>query len=332
LPKLAAVILVGGPGTRLQPLTDERPKPMVPVLNRPFLEHTIAYLRQYGIEDIILTLSYLPDAIRGYFGDGGKFGVRLSYCMEEEPRGTAGAVKNAEAYCGSTFFVLNGDVFTDLNLADMLARHRARRAAATISLSWVDDPSAFGVVETDEDDRVRAFIEKPPREEATTQWINAGTYILEPEVLAHVPEGHYMFEKGLFPTLLEMGRPVYGYPFRGYWLDMGTPAKYLALNADLLAGRTRSPLLKDIPGDGIIRGAGSIIHPSAVLKAPVVVGEGCRIGQGARLENAILWDDVTVANGARLRSCIVSSRSRIAENETSDGLVITPHKRRPLTL
>jgi len=332
LQKLAAVILVGGPGTRLQPLTDGRPKPMVPVLNRPFLEHTIACLRHFGIEDIILTLSYLPDAIRGYFGDGGDFGVRLSYCLEEPPRGTAGAVKNAEAHLGSTFFVLNGDVFTDLDLADMLATHRARQAAASISLTWVEDPSAFGVVETDDDNRVRAFIEKPPREEATTHWINAGTYILEPEVLGYIPEGHYMFERGLFPALLEMGRPVYGYPFRGYWLDMGTPAKYFALNADLMAGRTRSPLLGDIDSDGIIRGEDVVVHPSAALKAPVVIGAGSRIGQNARLENAILWDGVTVAEGARLHNCIVSSGGRIAPNEKIDGAVVTPDKRAPLTL
>lgn len=331
MPKLVAVILVGGPGTRLQPLTDGRPKPMVPVLNRPFLEHTIAYLRHFGIEDIVLTLSYLPDAIRSYFGDGGDFGVRLSYCLEEPPRGTAGAVKNAEAYLEDTFFVLNGDIFTDLDLAGMLAAHRAHQATATISLSWVADPSAFGVVETDANDRVRAFIEKPPRDEATTHWINAGTYILEPEVLRHIPEGHYMFERGLFPALLEMGRPVYGYPFRGYWLDMGTPAKYFNLNADLLAGRARSRLLPET-GGGIIRGEGSVIHPSAVLKAPVVIGEGGRIGKSARLENAILWDDVSLADGARLRNCIVSSHGRIAQDEAIEGAVVTPEKRAPLKL
>jgi mannose-1-phosphate guanylyltransferase len=332
LQQVAAVILVGGPGTRLQPLTDACPKPMVPLLNRPFLEHTIAYLRHFGIEDIILTLSYLPDAIRGYFGDGGDFGVRLSYCLEEPPRGTAGAVKNAEAYLKTTFFVLNGDIFTDLDLGDMLAAHRAHKAAASISLTWVEDPSAFGVVETDDTNRVKAFIEKPPRQEAASHWINAGTYILEPEVLGYIPEGHYMFERGVFPALLQMGRPVYGYPFRGYWLDMGTPAKYFTINADLVAGRTRSPLLGDIPGDGIIRSEDAVIDPSAALKAPVIIGTGSHIGKNARLENAILWDGVSVGAGARLHDCIISSGGCIAPNEKIDGAVVTPDKRAPLTL
>ncbi|MCK4274097.1 MAG: nucleotidyltransferase family protein, partial [Dehalococcoidales bacterium] len=204
--KLTAVILVGGPGTRLQPLTDDRPKSVLPVLNKPFMEHFIAYLRQYGIEDIILTLSYLPDVIREYLGDGSRYGVHLTYCLEEEPLGTAGAVKNAEAYLGNTFFVLNGDVFTDMDLGDMLAFHRENKAKATISLTWVDDPSAFGVVETDSEKRVKQFIEKPPLAEATTNWINAGTYILEPEVLEYIPANtHYMFERGLFPHLLGTG-------------------------------------------------------------------------------------------------------------------------------
>ena len=154
LPNIKAVILVGGPGTRLQPLTDNIPKSLVPVLNRPFMEHTFAYLKHYGIEDIILTLNYLPETIRDYFGDGSQVGVRLSYYIEEEPMGTAGAVKNAEERLDNTFVVLNGDVFSDIDLADMLAYHRKNRAAATISLKWVDDPSAFGVVETDDNGRL----------------------------------------------------------------------------------------------------------------------------------------------------------------------------------
>ena len=160
MPKLKtspkAVILVGGPGTRLQPLTYDTPKSMVPVLNRPFMEHTLAYLKQFGIEDIILTLSYLPEVIRNYFGDGSKFGVRLTYCLEKDPLGTAGAVKNAEPYLDNTFIVLNGDIFTDLDIADMLACHRNKHAVATISLNWVDNPCAFGVIETDSDKRVKS--------------------------------------------------------------------------------------------------------------------------------------------------------------------------------
>ena len=346
---LKAVILVGGPGTRLQPLTYDTPKAMVPVLNKPFLAHTIAYLKQFGIEDIILALNYLHETIQGYFGDGSQFGVRLAYCVEEEPMGTAGAVKNAGAYLDSTFVVLNGDVFTDLDIADMLACHSNNGAKATISLQWVEDPSAFGVVETDDDRRVRRFIEKPPRAEATTNWINAGTYILEPEVLELVPSSsHYMFEKGLFPRLLELDEPVYGYPFSGYWLDMGNPGKYLYLNLDILLSKTSSPLIHGSE-DGIYCEQDATIHPSAGIEAPAVIGSRCRIDQGAhirgpvvigpdcqlgdgvRIENTVLWDNVHVGANARLGHCIVGSRAIIAPDSQISDCVVTPSQTTPLS-
>ena len=344
-----AVILVGGPGTRLQPLTDDTPKSVVPVANRPFMEYTFAWLRQYGITDIVLTLSYLPDVIRDYFGDGSRHGVRLTYCIEEEPLGTAGAVKNAEAFLDGTFFVLNGDVYTDLDLDDMLDSHRRNGAKATISLARVEDPSAFGVVETSGDGRVRRFIEKPPKEEATTNWINAGTYVIEPEVLADIPaKSHYMFEKGLFPGLLEKGEPVYAYPYGGYWLDMGTPEKYFALNRDLLMERTKSPFPLDMDKGGTQRGAGMDVHPSAVItgpvviggdtkigervsvRGPVVVGPGCRIDNGARIENTILWNDVHIGAGARLGNCIIGGNSAVGPDCEVMDCVVTPSRTAPL--
>jgi len=349
LQNLTAVILVGGPGTRLQPLTDDKPKSVLPVLNRPFMEHTIAYLRQYGIEDIILTLSYLPDVIRGYLGDGSRCGVRLTYCLEEEPLGTAGAVKNAGAYLDNTFIVLNGDIFTDMDLAGMLAFHRDKKARVTISLSRVDNPSAFGVVETDGSGRVQRFIEKPPLAEATTNWINAGIYILEPEVLEHIPSNtHYMFERGLFPNLLDMGAPVYGYPYRGYWLDMGTPEKYFSLNVDLLLSKVTGPLISISGQNGIYYSRDAVLHPSAVMtapvmvdggsrigqgvliKGPVVIGRDCRLEDGASVENAILWDNVTIGAGARLNQCIVSNNVTIGSSREVVNCVVTPSQTVPL--
>jgi len=346
---LAAVILTGGPGTRLQPLTNDRPKSVLPVLNKPFMEHFIAYLRQYGIKDIILTLSYLPDVIREYLGDGSRYGVRLTYCLEEEPRGTAGAVKNAEAYLDNTFFVLNGDVFTDMDLGDMLAFHRENKAKATISLTWVDDPSAFGVVETDSEKRVKRFIEKPPLAEATTNWINAGTYILEPGVLEHIPSNtHYMFEKGLYPHLLDTGVPVYGYPYRGYWLDMGTPEKYFSLNVDLLSSKIKSPLVSITGQNGIYYSRDAVVHPSAVvttpvvidggsrigrgahINGPVVIGCGCHVEDGASIENAILWNNVRIGAGARIRQCIISSDINIGNNQDVTNCIVTPSETVPL--
>lgn len=347
--ELTAVILIGGPGTRLQPLTNDRPKSVLPVLNKPFMEHFIAYLRQYGIKDIILTLSYLPDVIREYLGDGSRYGVRLTYCLEEEPLGTAGAVKNAEAYLDNTFFVLNGDVFTDMDLGDMLAFHRENKAKATISLTWVDDPSAFGVVETDGEKRVKQFIEKPPLAEATTNWINAGTYILEPEVLEHIPSNtHYMFEKGLYPRLLDTGAPVYGYPYRGYWLDMGTPEKYFSLNVDLLSSKINSPLVSIAEQNGICYSRDAVVHPSVVVTAPVVIDSGsrvdrgvhirgpvvigrdCHLEDGASIENAVLWNNVNIGAGARLSQCIISSDINISSNQDVVNCIVTPSQTVPL--
>ncbi len=351
MPKLKAVILVGGPGLRLRPLTEDRPKSVVPVLNRPAMEHTFVYLRQYGIEDIILAMNYLPDIIKDYFGDGSRCGIRLTYCLEKEPLGTAGAVKNAAAYLDGTLLVMNGDTFTDLNLADMLIFHKEKKARATISLTWVDDPSAFGVVETNSRQKVKRFIEKPPLAEVTTHWINAGTYILEPEVLQRIPANtHYMFERGLFPSLLEAGEPVYGYPYQGFWLDMGSPGKYFSLNMDLLMSKVRIPLISPVEWVkyGISYGTDVTLDPSASIMPPVIIGDGCRIGSGVRIkgpvimgrdcrlddgvvvENAILWDNIIIGANARLAHCIVSSRAVIDGSRDVVDCIVTPSHTVPL--
>ena len=330
---LKAVILVGGEGTRLQPLTYYMPKPMVPVLNRPFLEHTIAYLEKCGVKDVVLAESYLPEVVHDYFGDGSNLGVRLAYNVENTPRGTAGAVKNAEQYLNGTFIVLNGDVFPNIDIVDMVDFHRRRGAKVTIALTWVDNPGAFGVVETDSDGRVRHFIEKPGADRVTTHWINAGVYILEPEVLGYVPADEYhMFEKELFPLLLELGQPVYGYSSGGYWLDMGTPEKYLCLNCDLLSSKAQSALSGELSKSGIYRGKDVSIHSSAriagpavignrckidreaTIKGPVVIGADCYIGKSASIENAILWENDSIGTGAKLKRCILGSNTRVDDN------------------
>jgi mannose-1-phosphate guanylyltransferase len=326
---LKAIILVGGEGTRLRPLTNLLPKSMLPVLNRPFLEHIIDYLASYGIKHIILTISYMPDVIQGYFGDGSAFGVKLTYALEDQPLGTAGAVKNAERFLDGSFVVLNGDIYTNLNLSDMIAFHRRSKAKATIALTRVEDPGAFGVVETGPQQRILRFIEKPAPGQTTSHWINAGIYMLEPDVLKYVPENkHFMFEKGLFPLLIEKGEPVYGYPFSGQWLDMGTPDKYRRLNCDLLLAKG-----KGIPGgpdsDGCYIAEDASVHPTVritgpaviasrcrigqgtCLKGPVVLGPGCHIEDGAILEGSVLWRGVVVGSGAVLKSCIVSDDTEI---------------------
>ena len=338
-----AVILAGGEGTRLRPLTYQTPKTMVPVLNRPFLEHTIAYLKKYQVEDIILTVSYMPEVVQSHFDDGHNFGVRLTYALENLPLGTAGAVKNAERYLDNTFVVLNGDIFTDLDIAYMLAFHRRKEAKVTIALTWVDNPCAYGVVETDNDVRVRRFIEKPSPDSVTTNWINAGIYVLEPEVLRYMPaNSHYMFEKGLFPLLVELDEPVYGYPFSGYWLDMGTLEKYLCLNRDLLMLKARSALIGGLDKDEVCCDQGVIIHPSAAIAGPAIIGSRCRIGQrayikgpavigpdcyvgeGVSIEWAVLGKGVSIGAGASLKQCIVGSNTRIEENDQVVNHVVTP--------
>jgi mannose-1-phosphate guanylyltransferase len=349
---LKAIILVGGLGTRLRPLTDICPKPMVPVLNRPFLEYSLAHLKQYGIEDVILAMSYLPDSIREYFGNGERCGVKLTYCLEKEPLGTAGAVKNAAAYLDRPFIVLNGDdVFIEMDLQEAYNFHHTSRAMATIFLTWVENPDAFGVVETDINQQVRRFIEKPPHDTASSQWINAGGYILEPAILKHIPPGQfYMFEKGLFPHLLNIGAPIYGYEYRGYWLDTGTPEKYFSLNADFLFSRVRNPLISGTMQGGINMGEDTDIHASAVIIPPVVIGRGCRIGKnvnikgpvvigngcimeaGCSLERAILWDNTRVKANTNINRCIISGNITIEKGRPTEGQVITPSRTAPLAI
>jgi mannose-1-phosphate guanylyltransferase len=349
---MKAVILVGGPGVRLRPLTDNCPKPMVPVVNKPFLEHTLTHLKLSGIEEIVLAMNYLPEAIRDYFGDGERCGVRLTYLIEEEPLGTAGAVKNAAAYLDRPFIVFNGDnVFLEMDFDEVYAFHRDKKAKATICMTQVDNPSAYGVVETDENQRVKRFIEKPPPGTETSNRINAGCYILEPEVLGEIPAGqHYMFEKGLFPKLLEIGWPLYGYTYNGYWLDMGTPQKYFNFNMDLLLRKTKSPLFQDLAGDGVYYSEDSGVHPTAKItgpvlidsgckigpgvsiKGPVIIGKGCVIGDGTSLEETILWDNIAISKNSRLEKCIIAGNTIIKDNSKIENSVVTPSGTVPLSV
>jgi mannose-1-phosphate guanylyltransferase len=310
---MKAVILVGGEGTRLRPLTCNTTKAMVPVLNKPFLEHLLGYLKGHDITDIILALSYLPERIRDYFGDGAKMGVRLSYLIEEEPLGTAGAVKNAEKYLNESFLMLNGDIFTDLDITAMIDFHRQRRAAATIAVTPVDDPTAYGLIETDDKGRISRFTEKPSREEVTTNMINAGIYVLEPGILARIPSGKKVsIEKETFQQLLAVRGAMYAYSASAYWLDMGTPEKYMRLNHDLLLGKALSPIKID-------RGGKSRIDPSADIKAPVLIGEGCIIGRGVK----VLWNNVKVGAKAAVRNCVAASYSEVHEqSEIPDNCVL----------
>jgi len=334
-----AVILVGGLGTRLRPLTINTPKAMMPVLNIPFLEYVIRSLSRHNVGEIVLAISHLAQPIEDYFGDGSRMGVSLSYNIEETALGTAGAIKNAEKYLDETFFALNGDVFTDLDFSAMVDSHRRRQAQITIALTPVEDPTIYGLVESDARGRITRFLEKPSREQITTNMINAGTYILEPEVLAFIPpQTNFSIERQVFPQLLERGEPIYAFPSSCYWMDIGTPEKYRQLNYDLLGGKSNQFHLG--PATAVTIGEQGDIHPTAHITSPAVIANRCAIGSHARLtgpvvigagssiaggavvEDSIIWDGVSIGEGARVSHSIIASGSRIGSGSVIEGSVI----------
>ena len=340
---MKAVILVGGLGTRLRPLTCNTPKPMIPLVNQPFIEHMLENLRDQGIHEVILAVQYLAERFHAALGDGSRLGLKLHIVEEPEPRGTAGAVKNIAHMLDGSTFIFNGDVMTDLDLQDMLAYHRKRGSKLTIALTPVEDPTAFGLVETDDEGHIRRFIEKPNRDEVTTNMINAGTYIIEPELFEYVPPGqHYMFERGLFPAVLQTANPMYGYRSRAYWTDVGKPSTYLEVHHDILIGKVRYQFRGRQLAERVWVEDGAAIDDTAQLVGPIVLGPGVQIGPGARIigptvigarcvigaevsiEGAVLWEDNVVAEGALLRACIIGRGNHIGANvHIADGTVIS---------
>ncbi len=321
---MQAVVLVGGEGTRLRPLTLETPKPMVPVMNMPFLERTLRRLKEAGIDDVILPAGYLPEAITSYFGDGSWLGMRLRFVIEATPLGTAGALKNVEQFIDGPFFVLNGDVLTSLDLRAMLADHQRTGGLATIHLIHADDPSAFGVVVHDSSGRILDFIEKPPRDQAPSNEVNAGTYLLEREVLDAIPAGRPVsIERETFPALIAAGRPLYAYTTDDYWIDLGRPEAYLAAHRHIFDNTMPLGVVPGVDGPGrdavppsavrgpIFVGNGCRIAPDAVVGPYTVLGDNCEIGPGAVVADSLLWDGVVVGAGAHLNTAIVASRARI---------------------
>jgi len=337
-----AVVLVGGEGTRLRPLTYLTVKAMVPVLNKPFIEYIIRHLSRHNISEIILAIGYQPDRITEYFTDERQLGTKLVYSIETEQLGTAGAVKNAEPYIDDTLFAMNGDIFTDLDFTEMLHFHKNRGAKVTIALTPVEDPSRFGVVETDSNQRVTRFVEKPKREQVVCNMINAGVYVIETEVLKRIPEGkRCMFEHDIFPSLVAEGEPVFGYTTDVYWMDMGTPEKYLQLNGDLLNGKSTQVGFKPtdirIDKQSKVHPQSSLVGPILIdkncnigkgvqLKGPVVIGSGCNIHEGASIENSVIWQNATIGEQAVLKDCIVASNSRIENNARMQSAIISQTK------
>src|SRR6185312_5660227 len=235
-----AVVMAGGEGTRLRPLTSNQPKPMVPVAGKPCMEHILELVRGHGLTNVVATLAYMPQVIRGYFGEGSQLGLELDYSVEEVPAGTAGSVKLLEHYLDETFLVVSGDALTDMDLSALLAAHRESGAAATLALKRVPDPLEFGVVITGEDGQIERFLEKPTWGEVFSDTINTGIYVIEPEVLSFIPPGEeFDFAHDLFPLLLDKGMPMYGYAPEGEWTDVGNLEAYLEVHRDVLDRRVQ---------------------------------------------------------------------------------------------
>lgn len=347
---MKAVMLVGGLGTRLRPLTLHTKKELMPVANRPFLEHVLANLGRHGVEEAILTTGYLAEAFAD-FPESKTHGVKLTLVKEVEPLDTCGAVKNVEATLDGTFLVCNGDILTDLDITALVAYHRERETLATLTLTPVEDPSAYGLVPIDEDGRIERFVEKPRPGDVVTNLINAGTYVLEPDALRYVPTGEpFSFEggvraggridRGLFPLLLAEGEALYGYVSREYWLDVGTPGKYLKANLDVLEGHAGV----DPPGvrgeDRIWLGPGTELDPTAHLSGPCVVGDrcvvgaqavvgplsalgpGCVVGPSASVTESVLHDGVRIEAGASVQRSVLAAGAVVGPGTSVSDSVI----------
>jgi mannose-1-phosphate guanylyltransferase len=311
---MRAVVLVGGFGTRLRPLTLHRPKQMLPVVHRPMIERVVEHLARHGVTEAVLSLGYRPDAFQAAYPDGHCAGVELHYAIEPEPRDTAGAIRYAATDAGidERFLVINGDVLTDLDLGALVAAHERSGAEGTIALHRVEDPSAFGVVPTDADGRVTAFIEKPPRDEAPTDLINAGTYVLEPSVLERIePDVPVNVERVTFPAMVADGT-LFALDGHTYWIDAGTPAAYLRANLDLVTG---------------VRGPGEPgVHPDAEVDGAVatsVIGAKAKVGDGAIVSGSIVLPGAVVGAGALVKGAIIGSGARIGDGAVvDDGAVL----------
>src|SRR5438874_6672948 len=305
---MKAILLAGGKGTRLRPLTIHTPKPIVPIFNRPFLHYQLDLLKQVSeIDEVILSLNYQPRRIEEIFGDGGDSGLGIKYVVEPAPLGTAGAVRYAGDQLRESVVVFNGDVLTEVDLAAVIALHRDRRAKATIVLTPVDNPTAYGLVETDADFNFRRFLEKPKPDEITCDTINAGIYVLEPDTFDRIPKDMpWSIERSFFPSLVERSETFVAYVYRGYWIDIGTPEKYMQVHRDIMDGRYRaapfagassavwiSPDARVDP-EAKLEGpcfidSGTVIKPGARIGPYTVIGRHCHIEEHAVVDHAIVW-------------------------------------------
>jgi len=339
---MKAVILAGGEGTRLRPLTSNQPKPMMPLVNRPMMEHVVTLLAEHGFDDVVVTVAYLANQIRDYFGDGSDFGIRMRYATEESPLGTAGSVRNASAELDDTFLVISGDVLTDIDLTALADAHKQSGAFASIALKHVENPLEFGIVITQPDGTIERFLEKPSWGQVFSDTINTGIYVLEPGVFDFIPEGEVVdFSGDVFPKALARGLPLHGHITEAYWEDIGTTEAYMRAHADVLDGRVKVDISGFELGDGVWLGEGAEVDPGARVEGPVVIGDNSRVEAGARLaqytvlgtdvvvksdaflERAVCHDHVYVGRSARLRGCAIGRSSDLrAYARLEEGVVV----------
>ena len=321
---MKAVIMAGGEGTRLRPLTSNQPKPMLPMANRPMMEHVVGLLRQHGITDIVVTVAFMANAIRSYFDDGSEFGVRMVYATEETPLGTAGSVLNARDELDERFVVISGDVLTDIDVSRVVSFHQDKGALATISLVSVENPLEFGIVITNEDGSIERFLEKPTWGQVFSDTINTGIYVLEPEIFDFIPEGRSVdFSAEVFPAVLAAGRPIYGCVSEGYWEDVGTIEAYLKAHQDILDEKVQVEIDGFPLRPGVWLGKGSTVDPTAVIGGPAVIGDNCSIGAGVVLgEYSTLGSNVRIAEGAEVRRSVISDNGYLGTGVRVEGAVV----------
>ena len=338
---MKALLLVGGQGTRLRPLTIHAPKSIVPIFNRPFLHYQLDLIKQVPeIDEVILSLNYQPHRIEEVFGDGREAGIKLRYVVEPTPLGTAGAVRYAAQGVRDTLVVFNGDVLTQVDLRRLIDFHRGRRARATIVLTPVANPTAYGLVETDADSNIRRFLEKPKPEEITCDTINAGIYVLEPETFDRIPpDVAWSIERSFFPSFIERGETFLASIYRDYWIDIGTPEKYMQVHRDIMDGRYSMPPFNGRRGMASVSPTATV-DPGAHLEGPLFVDDGCVVKAGARVgpysvlgkdcqvdENAnlssvIAWADTHIGREAVVTDTIIGRSGRVGRNATLRGGVL----------
>ena len=324
---MKALLLAGGYGTRLRPLTYTRPKHLLPIGNKPHIEHVLDLLARHGVDEVVMLTSYLAEAFEGVIADARARGVTVEVTHEAEPLGTAGALKNAESLLGAgTFLAFNADVLTDVDLSWLLDAHAGAGAECTIMLTPVEDPSAFGVVPTEDSGRVTGFIEKPPPGEAPTNLINAGVYVLEPSVLDRVPAGEvWSAERQLFPQLVDDG-VMYAYGSDAYWMDIGTPQKYLTANLDVIHGRYRPDGMTDLAPGGLLADPSAEVDDSAEVN-DVALGAGSRVDADALVQRSVLLPGAVVEAAAEVTGSILGERAVVASGCTARDVALADDER-----